>query len=174
MKVFRLFSLIFALTAFTAHASQNKEHEMPPIKTPKSFDQLKQLVGEWEGKTKQGDKEETIKVTYELTSGGTAIIEKLFPGTPHEMVSVYAANGDKVSMTHYCMMGNQPQLTLKKETPNSLSFEMKGTSGLRNAKDPHMHSVTLTFLSPTKLKQEWTSYQNNKKQESSIFEFEKD
>ena len=36
-----------------------------------------------------GDKTLPLTITYESTAGSTAISERMFPGTPHEMLSVY-------------------------------------------------------------------------------------
>src|SRR4051794_13124831 len=85
-----------------AHPNQ----EAPAM--PKEFDEMKQLVGNWEGTSKMGDKEETVNVVYELTSGGTAITEKTMAGTPHEMISIYHREGKSLAMTHCCAIGNQP------------------------------------------------------------------
>ena len=52
------------------------------------FEQLLGLVGEWEGTKPSQDGEEVIKVKYELTSKGTALVETLFPKSIKEMVSV--------------------------------------------------------------------------------------
>ena len=60
---------------------------------PKEFDTLKKLVGKWEGTSVMAGKEEKVSVVYELTSGGTAIAERLMPGTAHEMVSMYYSEG---------------------------------------------------------------------------------
>src|SRR4051812_24656118 len=102
------FATILALISTAALATSQEGKMMPAPKTSKSFEQLKQqLVGTWEAKMKMGDDEQTVKATYEVTSGGSAILERLFAGTDHEMVSVYHSDGTSgVSMTHYCMLGN--------------------------------------------------------------------
>jgi len=53
-----------------------KDH-MAPAKVSPAFEKMKGLVGTWEGKNSMHGKEETTKVIYELTSGGTAIVEKI-------------------------------------------------------------------------------------------------
>ena len=85
------------------------------------FEQLTSLVGEWEGKKPSQDGEETIKVTYELTSKGTALVETLFPETVKEMVSIYAQDGQEVVMTHYCMLGNHPRMRSSKDQTPGIS-----------------------------------------------------
>lgn len=157
----------FSLSVF-AH-----EHEMPEVKSNKDFDQIKKLVGTWKGTTKNGDKEEPVTATYELTSGGTAVIEKLFPGTPHEMVSMYHIDGKSASMTHYCMIGNQPQMKVKTSTDKAITFEMTGNKGIKSAKEMHMHAVNIKWDAPNKITEEWTNYKDGKKGDTAVFTFTK-
>jgi hypothetical protein len=111
-----------------------------------------------------GDQPATpVTVSYELTSGGSAILERLFAGTPHEMVSVYYSNGEKVVMTHYCMLGNQPQMALKKNDGKVILFEMDGTTGIASAQETHMHTLAITLSDPNHIQHEWTLFENGKK-----------
>lgn len=148
-------------------ATASPEHK--PAAMPKEFETLKKLIGTWEGTTKMGDKEETVKVVYELTSGGTAITEKLMQGTPQEMTSVYHKDNKSIAMTHYCALGNQPHLKLKKQTDNMVSFEMTKPQGIGSMKEPHMHAMTMTFDGADKLKHEWVSYEGGKKKDTVVF-----
>jgi hypothetical protein len=168
MKVIiSLIAIFFASTTFAGG-----EHDHTPIKVSTEFENMKALVGTWEGKTKMDGKDQDLKVTYELTSGGTALIEKMNPGTPMEMVTVYANNGKKVHATHYCALGNQPEMKLKNSKNNIFVFEMIGTNGLSNKNEMHMHGVTIT-LDGNKLKQEWMNFKNGKKGEVHAFELAK-
>src|SRR5262249_42594043 len=133
-------------------------------------DTLKKLVGQWEGKTMMGGKEVPITIRYELTSGGSAILERLFPGTPHEMISVYTADGGSLAMTHYCAMGNHPKMTVKKSDPKSLQFELAGSEGLHSAAEPHMHSLTLAWKDPDHIQEAWVSVESPTKKTDKVFE----
>src|SRR4051812_23732263 len=146
------FMTLTALVCF-AFSIQTFGHDLPAAKVSKDFESLKGLVGTWEGKTKMEGKEHDTKVTYELTSGGTAIAEKLGPGTPQEMLTVYANRGDKVEATHFCALGNQPQMKLKTAKDGVYEFEMDGTKGISNKNEMHMHAIKIT-LAGDKLTQE--------------------
>jgi hypothetical protein len=160
------------LTLISSMALASPEHkEHKPVAMPQEFETLKKLVGTWEGTTKMGDKETPISVVYELTSAGTAITEKLGPGTPMEMVSVYHKNGKSLAMTHYCAVGNAPQMNLKKADDKSIFFEMTKPIGVSSMKEMHMHSIKLTLNSGDSLTQEWTNYENGKKKETAVFTF---
>src|SRR5690242_17926790 len=65
------------------------------------FETLKKLVGEWQVETAdKSEKNGTIK--YRMTSGNSALLETMFPGTPEEMVDVYTRDKGQLVMTHYC------------------------------------------------------------------------
>jgi hypothetical protein len=165
-----MMSIIALCSASIALAGN--EHEHAPAKVSPAFESMKSLIGTWEGKTKMDGKEQDLKVTYELTSGGTAIIEKTNPGSPMEMVTVYANNGKNVHATHYCALGNQPQMALKQTKGKVFTFEMEGTKGISDKNEMHMHGVVLT-LDGNKLKQEWTNYNKGKKGDIHAFELTK-
>ncbi len=161
--------ILVSMTITATLTLRANAHEHTPAAMPAEFDQLKQLVGRWDGKTTMNGQEQAIKVTYELTSGGTAIIERLFAGMPHEMVTVYHVNKKKVALTHYCSLGNQPTMVLKSADAKTLSFEMKGMGSLASPKEPHMHAVSITLDNPNQVTEEWTSFENGKKKEAHSF-----
>jgi len=51
-----------------------------------------------------------VKATYTLVSGGTALMERLKSANEPEMITLYSLDGDHLLVTHYCSMGNQPQM----------------------------------------------------------------
>lgn len=162
------------LALLSVFLSQAFAHEMPkPPVMPKDFDTLKELVGTWEGTGMMNGKEEKVSVVYELTSGGTAIAEKVMPGTPHEMISMYYKNGKSLAMTHYCAIGNHPEMQLKSADATHMTFEMTKPTGVASMKEPHMHSLALTMADKDHLTQEWTSFANGKKQECAVFKYER-
>jgi len=131
-----------------------------------AFDQLKALVGEWENQTG------TVKITYTLVSGGTALMERMQPSHEQEMITMYSADGDKIVVTHYCSQGNQP--TMKSETlkgmANKYSFSLVSVSGLKTPEEGHMVGLVLTLVDKDHLTQEW-KYQDKGKTGTELFEF---
>jgi len=166
VSVIALSALMIAPRLLSAHG----HHSMG--KTSPEFDKIKQLVGTWGGTTTMmGEKEPmNYTVTYELTAGGTAILEREFAGSPHEMVSVYYMDGNHLDVTHYCMMGNQPHMILDKVSGNTLSFDLEGTSGLASSTVPHMHHLNLTLVDADHIKQTWTEYEGGKKAHTTVLE----
>lgn len=144
-------SVFFSASAFAMDSSEC------PTAAPKGspeLEQIKSLAGKWQGiATPHGNaKAESAAVEYKVTSGGSAVVETLFPGTPHEMVSVYHDKNGKLSMTHYCMLGNQPELELKSAAGGKMQFAESDKS---LAGQPHMDSLTLDQSKPGELVQTW-------------------
>ncbi len=131
---------------------------------------LKKLAGTWQGKARIGDKTMPIVITYQTTAGGSAVVEHLFPGTPHEMMSVYTAEGGGLAMTHYCTLGNHPKMTLKKSDAHSLSFEVAGGDGLRSPSEMHMHAMTVSWTDGDHIRETWTSFDQGKPKDEKVFE----
>jgi hypothetical protein len=144
---------------------------MPAPKMPAEFDKLKALVGTWKGTADMGaDKPMDVTHTFELTSGGSAVIEKLMVGTPKEMVSVYCVEGGKLVMTHYCSMGNQPKMKLMKSSDNELDFMVKGTTGIGSKTCAHMHGLNIIWKDADHITEQWTMYNDGKAQKTVNFE----
>jgi hypothetical protein len=131
---------------------------------------LKNLAGTWQGNSKMGDKTMPVTITYEVTAGGSAVVEHLFPGTPHEMMSVYTIDGGAVAMTHYCVLGNHPKMTLKKADAHSLSFETVGSEGLRSPGEMHMHAMTVSWTDGDHVRETWTSFDGGKPKDEKVFD----
>jgi hypothetical protein len=172
-RVLFVLSLLLLPAVQTAFAGEKHEkhekHEHPPVVMPKQFENLKQLLGTWEGKSDMGQGEQTMQVNYKLTAGGTAIIETLMPGTPHEMVSVYHKDGNSVAMTHYCALGNQPHMKLKQSDDKNIVFEMDKSQGISSDDEAHMHGLTLTLKDKNTLQQDWVHYQGGKATQTVTF-----
>lgn len=141
--------------------------EMHPDDNPKqesaALQRMKNLVGTWQGTSSMLKEGETVTVEYELTSAGSLLVEKLFPGTPHEMVSTYYDDRGRLSMTHYCALKNQPMMRLMRTGRDSLSFNYVSGRNLDPEKDPHIHSLHVTFINENEIEQQWAMFENGKK-----------
>ena len=111
------------------------------------LERMKKLAGTWVAVGKDGKPTDQVVSVIKVTAAGSAVHETLFPGQPHEMVSVYHRDGEDLVMTHYCALGNQPRMKADpKSPPNQLHFQFAGGTNLDPAKDMHMHEGTLTFV----------------------------
>ena len=129
-------------------------------------------MGAWQGSKQALDGQETITVEYVLTSRGTAVIERMFPGTPKEMVSVYAQDGHEMVMTHYCALGNQPRMkTSSPVAGNSIIMSYIDGTNMRSLQDKHMHELTLTVIDDRHINHEWTVFENGREAVTHSFAF---
>ncbi len=143
-----------------------------PSTTPMPFERVKELVGTWQGNKQALDGQEVITLEYSLTANGTAVVERVFPDTPKEMVSIYTQDGHEMVMTHYCLLGNQPRMrTSGPMNKNSITlFYIDGT-GMRSSRDIHMHDLTVTFVDDRHMTHEWTLFENGQKKVTHTFAF---
>jgi hypothetical protein len=122
---------------------------MPEKKASPEFARMKSLVGTWKGKADMGAGPVEATVQYRLIAGGSVLEERFAPGTPMEMVSMYYDKAGKLAMTHYCVLGNRPELALKSADDKSLSFELDAACcDFDPKKEMHMCAVTLKFDGP--------------------------
>ena len=167
-------ALVFVASAVAPVGAQM---EMEPYKGSAEFEQLKSLIGVWEGEMpmkgkgdEAGESEEMqmmkMTVEYRLTAGGSAIQETSFPGSPKEMVSMYHDRDGRLSMTHYCMLGNQPRMDLESSGEDKLSFAFSKVNDLDPSTDMHMHSMVLSFVDENKITQRWTMFEGGEAQQA--------
>ena len=150
-----------------AAASDEASYPAAPVAGSAEFERVKQLVGKWEGtSSSQMHGEESARVEYRLTSGGSAVVEILFPGTPQEMVSVYTDRGGKLAMTHYCMLGNQPKLKLISSGEDRLELSLAADSDINTVAEPHMHALTLSFDGPDQITQRWAFFEGGQEKDT--------
>jgi hypothetical protein len=123
-----------------------------------AFGRLQTLAGDWEANTKMGK----ARITYELIAGGTALVERESIENMEPMLTVYYLDGDRLLLTHYCMVGNQPRLQAKSYNPDTgeIEFQFLDATNLKRGAG-HMHSARLRLVSKTSLESDWDFYENN-------------
>jgi hypothetical protein len=127
------------------------------------FERFKKLAGEWVAVDDQGKATDQIVSVYKLTAAGSTVHETLFPGTDHEMVTVFHLDGSNFVLTHYCAMGNQPHMKADPNSPpNRIDFKFTGGTNLDPAKDMHMHEGSITFVDDNHIEWKWVGYEGGK------------
>lgn len=127
------------------------------------LDRLKSLAGEWVAAEdspmmKKGD----LVSRYVVTASGTAVVETVFPGSPHEMVTVYHLDGSDLVLTHYCMEGNQPRMRARDASGSRFDFAFDGGTNIEPKRDRHMNSAWLEVVGPNEIRTEWTEIAEGK------------
>ncbi len=134
------------------------------------FEWMSTLTGEWTGTAESGDKKFPVDTTFRLTGNNSAIEEKIFPGTEHEMVSMYHLDGGQLMHTHYCALGNQPRMIARpSETKGSIQFDFHDATNLASMKADHMHDMRLQIVDPNHLEMWWTAWKDGKADHAAHF-----
>jgi hypothetical protein len=154
--------------AFAANAQADSKEKAKASQ----LDMVKRLAGDWTGKAAMhGSDAHDANVTYRVTSGESAVVETLFPGTEHEMVTMYYEDGGDLVLTHYCMLHNQPRMKAQRDSgSNKLVFKFAGGTNVQADKDTHMHGMTMEFVSDNHIKATWTMYKDGKLAHTTTFD----
>jgi hypothetical protein len=137
-----------------------EEPKSDAAKSP-GLEKIKKLVGTWVAADDKGQPTDQVVSVFKLTAAGSAVHETIMPGTGHEMVSVYHADGRDVVMTHYCALGNQPKMKLDPaSTDKELKFVFAGGTNLDPAKDMHMHEGSIKWIDDDHIEWTWQGYKD--------------
>jgi hypothetical protein len=150
MKLLRYAVAMIVLTASFALAESAQ----------KTFDALKALEGTWEGKNNQG---QVLKVSFRTTAGGSALMSEIHGTGAENMVSMIHMDGDRLLMTHYCGVGNQPRMkaTLAADG-KSVAFDFIDATNLSSPEAGHMHHVVFAMPDADHHTEEWTFLDHGK------------
>jgi hypothetical protein len=158
---------VLSLLAISGQLFAGEAQAMP--KTSSEFERMKSLVGTWKGKADMGQGMMEFTVEYRLISGGSAVEERIFAGTPKEMLTIYHDRKGKLALTHYCMLGNQPGMMFKTADSKSIQFDFDPKCGVDEKSEMHMHALTITFDDADTITQDWKLFQDGKLKDSHPF-----
>lgn len=145
--------LLAAILAGAAvHAADTKA---PASGAAAAFEHLKSLAGEWQAADKS-------RLTYELTGGGTAVVEKFTSESMPAMHTVYHLDGDRLLLTHYCIAGNQPRMVAGPfdSKTGEVEFKFLDATNLAKPGAGHMHGVRMRFVDSNRLETHWQFFEN--------------
>lgn len=158
-----LFTLLISLLAFGSIQALATEQEQKPYVGSEAFERMKQLAGSWEGMMDMGKGPMKVTTTYKVTSNGSALIETVFEGAPHEMVTVYHDDSKhQINFTHYCSLANQPKMNLTAMEGNTLTFDLSQDADIDATHETHMHAAAITFKGKDQISQQWTKFEAGK------------
>lgn len=132
----------------------------------RTFDRLKELVGEWEATYPDGER---VTVVYELVSGGTAVMERVI-GREHGesgMLSIFHLVGGRLGVSHFCTAGNQPRFAAAAFRGDTVRFALVPTS-LDQATEGHIHEIEFRFGDSTHLETSWWWFEGGRPSHSLV------
>jgi hypothetical protein len=121
------------------------------------LDKMKSLVGSWEGRTADG---RPVTASYELTAGGTALMQE---SSVDHMITMFYVAGDRLMLTHYCGVGNQPSMEAA-ISPDGKTFDFKfvGGTNIPTPETGHMHRAVFKFVDSDHYTEDWTWIKDGK------------
>jgi hypothetical protein len=167
MKKHLLFPAAALLVCLAAFAAGNKPQS--GIDTKAAYARLRTLVGQWEANTSMGK----ARLSIELIGNGTALVERESFDQMPGMETVYYPDGDRLLLTHYCMVGNQPrmQASAYNAQTGELKFEFLDATNLNSPAAGHMHNATFHFVDDNHLVTAWQFYEGGKVKNTENFEY---
>ena len=160
MKAIRIaITLLFVLAATAAFAASAAQ---------KSFDDLKALDGTWEGKDMNG---EPIQISYKVTSSGSALMSEITG--KENMISMFNLDGDRLLMTHYCAVGNQPRMVASPSPDGkTFTFSFLDATNLATPDAAHMHRLVISMPDANHHTEEWV-FTDHGKEMKEVFDLQR-
>jgi len=129
---------LFATAAFAASDAQA------------SFEKLKSLQGSWTGKDSEG---RPVNISNQVISGGSALLSEI---KGEEMVSLFHMDGDRLLVTHYCAVGNQPRMVATMSPDGkTFTFNFVDATNVLSTQPGHMQRLVVTMLDANHHTEEW-------------------
>jgi len=143
-------TILLAIAIAASAASQ----DAPASRSTATFAQMKSLAGEWKA-VQEGV---TVTETYKLTANGTALMAETHPANEPSMITMITVDGDRLIATHYCVVGNQPQMvaTSPGDLQKGVVFTLDRVTGMKTADDWHNTGITITLEDSNHMTQTWT------------------
>jgi hypothetical protein len=133
------------------------------------FAKLKALQGDWIDVDGIFGEKGKVAVTYRVTGAGHTVVETFPVGTPHEMVTVYHLDGNRLVLTHYCTSNTQPRMVSTGLQGNTLAFDFAGGTNIDPAATSHMHNARIEFISADEIKGTWVNWTHGKSDHAATF-----
>jgi hypothetical protein len=146
---------MFAATAATAAYAESNAQA--------AFEKLKSLQGSWSGKGMEGH---SLQVTFRVVSGGSAVMSEIQGEHESDMITVFHLDGDRLLMTHYCGVGNQPRMVgAMSADGKTISFRFLDATNVLSTQPGHMEEMTLNMPDSNHHTEAWDFQQQDGKTE---------
>ena len=89
------------------------------------------------------------------------------------MFSVYHLDGDELLMTHYCAIGNAPNMKFVEGKAGEINMAFNGGTNFDPAKDAHAHEGTLRLVDENNLESVSTGWADGKPSRTQHFKLQR-
>lgn len=116
----------------------------------KAFSTIKGMPGTWEGTSAEGP----VTVTFKVTGAGSSVMSEILG--KEDMVSMFHMDGNRLLLTHYCAIGNQPRMQASVSPDGkTFTFNYVDATNLATPDAGHMQRMILTVLDDNHHTEEW-------------------
>ena len=173
MKYLMLVCVVLGILACAAPAVMAQggppAMKMSAIPQTREWQAIKSLAGNWEGFAEMGGEKTPATVEVRITGDGSAVMHLMGKDTPHEMVTMFHPDGDRLLATHYCAAHNQPRMALVKGLPpNQVGFAFVDGTNIKPG-DTYMKRVVLTIIDADHHNETWSSMAAGKETPPMVF-----
>ena len=137
-------TLVLASTLYSQNTTIG-DVDMGEARNSEAFNQVKKLLGKWEGKLYQqsGAVVDTYS-EFRLVSNGNSIVETLIEDGV-EMMTTYSDKDGKLVVKHYCALGTEPMFEVESMNENSLNLKSDPAPGYHPEHHNYVESIGWTF-----------------------------
>jgi hypothetical protein len=157
------------LACMVVYAAGPDSHK--PFDAKVAYTQLQSLVGEWQADTSMGK----VHITYESIAGGSSLVERETVEHMPPMETVFHLDGNRLLLTHYCDLGNQPRLEARTfdAQARQLNFTFLDATNLASPAASHMHNASYRFIDANHFSSRWELYENGRQKSVETAEYTK-
>jgi len=125
-----------------------------------SFEKMKTLEGNWEGKVTVAEHPEMNNmgghISFRVTSMGNALVHEMYgEGRPDHPVTMIYLDSGRLLLTHYCDAGNRPRMAGKLSADGkTVEFDFLDVAG--GTEHGHMHHAVFTIVDANHHTEDWT------------------
>jgi phage tail protein X len=155
-------------SAATQQSETPKSADKPaPTEAQKSFTQLKDLAGTWQGPVTIEPEQPGMKngeigqISLRVTSRGNALVHEMKDPTKPEdptkydhPVTMFYLDSDRLTLVHYCDAGNRPRMVARSSGGKTVEFDFVDVSG--STKYGHMQHAVFTVIDANHHIEDWT------------------
>ena len=148
-------------------ATPKSVEKAPPTEAQKSFTELKNLAGTWQGPITVEPAQPGIKngatgqISLRVTSRGNALVHEMKdptkpddPAKYDHPITMFYLDNDNLTLVHYCDAGNRPRMVARSSDGNKVEFDFVDLSG--GNQYGHMYHAVFTTIDANHHIEEWT------------------
>lgn len=165
MKYRRFLLSLVMLSLSTVAFSQSEAQKSD---AQKSFDQMKNLAGSWQGPVSVNPPQHEMgngslmQVSLRVTSRGNALVHEMKdPSKPDDPVrydhplTMFYLDDNRLLLTHYCDAGNRPRMKAR-TSPDGKTVEFDFLDIAGNTQYGHMQHAVFTAIDANHHVEDWT------------------